>query len=131
MWALGNATVRVYCRHTHNVYPLIISQGLIGTVVTRKGDTFTGVFAGAMTEVNDSTFLFKMVRQLSEQFKETTNGTRDCSGDYVGIGSDHSMTFNAGDIADIIIENVSTTTTSGPQNGKPFLHPSNNIQNHS
>ncbi|MCJ1390426.1 hypothetical protein MMC18_003285 [Xylographa bjoerkii] len=98
MWALSNAV------------------GLIGTIVTRKGDAFIGVFAGATTEVNDSIFLFKMVRQLSEQSKESTTGKRDCSGEYIGKGSDHSMVFNAGDIADISIENVSTTT-SGFQNG--------------
>ncbi|MCJ1435475.1 hypothetical protein MMC27_004848 [Xylographa pallens] len=98
MWALGNAT------------------GLIATVVTRKGDSFTGVFAGATTEVNESTFLFKMVRQLLERSKENTNGIRDCSGEFVGAGSDHSMVFNAGDIADISIENV-PTTASNSQNG--------------
>ncbi|MCJ1283924.1 hypothetical protein MMC26_003255 [Xylographa opegraphella] len=96
MWALGNAI------------------GLVGTVVTRKGDAFSGVFAGATTEVNESTFLFKMVRHLLERSKANTNGIRDCSGEYVGTGFDHSMVFNAGDIADISIENVPTTTASFP-----------------
>ncbi|MCJ1295155.1 hypothetical protein MMC34_006716 [Xylographa carneopallida] len=98
MWALGNVT------------------GLVGTIVTRKGESFTGVFAGATTEVNESTFLFKMVRRLSERSKENANGIRDYSDEFIETGFDHSMVFNAGDVADISIENVPTTTSSS-QNG--------------
>ena len=84
--------------------------------MTRKGESFTGVFAGATTEVNESTFLFKMVRRLSERSKENANGIRDYSDEFIETGFDHSMVFNAGDVADISIENVPTTTSSS-QNG--------------
>ncbi|MCJ1475361.1 hypothetical protein MMC13_004023 [Lambiella insularis] len=99
MWALGNAL------------------GSISNITTRKGDTFVGVFAGATAEVAESTFLFKMVRQLSNQPKEVVNGTSDFSDDYVGSGPDHVMVFSMADVIDITIANTFTDNSLGTGQG--------------
>ena len=89
----------------------------MGTVTAKSGDTFSGVFAGATTEINESTFMFKMVRQISNQTKDGVNGASEPSSDYIGTGPDHTMVFGMGDIIDITIANVSTIAISGNQNG--------------
>ncbi len=89
----------------------------MGTVTAKSGDVFSGVFAGATTEINESTFMFKMVRQLSSHIKDGANGANEAASDYVGTGSDHMMVFGMGDIIDITIANVSTTCSSATQNG--------------
>jgi len=89
----------------------------MGTVTAKSGDMFSGVFAGATTEINESTFMFKMVRQISSQNMDGANGANEVSSDYIGTGPDHTMVFGMGDIIDITIANVSTITSSGNQNG--------------
>jgi len=89
----------------------------MGMVTAKSGDTFSGVFAGATTEINESTFMFKMVRQISSHSKDGANGANEACSDYVGTGPDHTMVFGMGDIIDITIANVSTLSNSAIQNG--------------
>ena len=97
---------------------LTLIQGVICTITTKKGEVFAGVFAGATTEVNESAFLFKMVRRSSQLPKESFNGVEDCNGEFLGTGSDHSVVFSMGDIIDISIPSISTTSNHVSQNGK-------------
>lgn len=61
--------------------------------------------------------MFKMVRQISSHPKDGANGANEASSEYIGTGPDHTMVFGTGDIIDITIANVSTTSSSAIQNG--------------
>ena len=94
-------------------------QGVTGSVVTKSGETFFGVFAGATTDANESAFLFKMVQKIHTQQKEDTNGSSEDNDEYVGSGSEYAMTFNVTDIIDITFTDVTATSHTTGQNGKP------------
>lgn len=48
---------------------------------------------------------------------EEANGVKDIPQDYVGIGEDHSMSFDFRDVVDFAVDGASIAATEKPQNG--------------
>lgn len=84
----------------------------------KSGDVFSGIFFGATTESNESTYLLKMVQQLKSVGRGEPNGVQDDSGSLVGVGEDHAMTFDVKDISDLSVEGADIGAQDKLQNGK-------------
>lgn len=90
---------------------------MTAVVTTKNGEKFTGIFSSSTLEANESSFVLKMVR--SEQPKQ--NGANNAASPFLGSAPDHSMVFDAKDIVDISVANVSPAdVTTKPSNGMPF-----------
>jgi hypothetical protein len=89
----------------------------MATITAKSGEVFSGVFAGATAEPNESTVLFKMVRQVSSHSKEGMNGATDSYGDYIGVGPEHTLVFNMMDVIDVAIADVPNSPNPGAPNG--------------
>ncbi len=92
------------------------------TITTKTGDKFTGIFAGASLNNNESAYLLKMVQQVRSATSDQSNGVKDTSSNYLGSGADHAMTFEIKDVVDLAAENLSFSDgTAKTQNGSsPF-----------
>ena len=62
-----------------------------------------------------------MVKCVKGSLKTSTNGAGDAVTDYIGAGSDHSMIFNATDVAGIFADSVSNVSLVTSQDGKHLL----------
>ena len=71
-------------------------------------------------EGQNSSYLLKMVKHVKENQKAAANGAADTTTEFVGAGLDHSMIFNAADVAGLIAENVPEATLATSQDGECF-----------
>lgn len=93
-------------------------QGLNASVTVRSGDVFSGIFFGASIENQDISYLLKMVQQTKAADKtDTTNGVKDTSMDYIGVGEDHSMSFEGKDVLNVAVDGVIFSAQEKQQNG--------------
>ena len=51
---------------------------------------------------------------------EEANGVKDITQEFVGIGEDHSMSFDFKDVVDFAVEGASISSPEKPQNGTCF-----------
>lgn len=65
-------------------------------------------------ENQESVYLLKMVQQVHE--KGEPNGTKD-GNDYIGVGDDHTMTFDIKEVIHLTLEGVVFNTREKQQNG--------------
>ncbi|OJD11732.1 hypothetical protein AJ78_07554 [Emergomyces pasteurianus Ep9510] len=96
--------------------------GLNATITTKSGEKFSGIFSGSSLEANESSFTLKMTQRCSSPQPDhsRSNGLSDHASPYIGSGVDHQMVFDVQDIADIGLENVSTSGIAAKeQNGAP------------
>ena len=95
-------------------------QGHTAIVVLKSGDVFSGIFFGATLENNESAYILKMVQQLKSIGRHEVNGTQDDSEAFVGVGGDHTMTFDLKDISGLTVEGIDFYAQEKLQNGKSF-----------
>ncbi|KAI9878365.1 MAG: hypothetical protein M1830_001108 [Pleopsidium flavum] len=107
-------------RHANDRLLFLLANftGLTATITTKTGDRFTGIFAGASLENNESAYLLKMVQQVRSTADDQSNGVGETSSNYLGSGADHAMSFEIKDVMDLAAENVSfNDITAKSQNG--------------
>ena len=95
-----------------------LQQGLQTSVTVKNGDVFSGIFFGADVENHEPSYLLKMVQQVRSSSKSEVNGNQEASGEYIGIGDDHSMSFDIKEVADLAVDNVTFDHRDKTQNGK-------------
>lgn len=70
------------------------------TVVLKNNERFSGVFSGATTEHSDTRYVLKMVRRVNDTESTQVNGQSE-TGDLVGEGEDHAMSFQMQDVVSL------------------------------
>lgn len=58
-----------------------------------------------------------MVQQVRSGSKNEVNGSPETSGEYIGIGEEHSMSFDIKDVADLAVDKVTFDHREKAQNG--------------
>ena len=105
-----------------NVIQLIPTwQGLSASVTVSNGDVYSGIFFGASMEKEECKYLLKMVQQTRHGNKTEMNGVRETMSEYIGVGDDHAMSFNARDVVDLAVEGATIATQEKRSNGKLHL----------
>ncbi|GAB7342085.1 hypothetical protein MBLNU457_g0363t1 [Dothideomycetes sp. NU457] len=111
-------------RHAHDRLLFLLANftGMDATVTLKNGEQFAGVFSGATTEQNNSSYVLKMTRRTKHASTAQLNGdsaSSDQSDQLVGQGPDHAMAFNAQDVIDLSVPsvNLSTAVTAPASNG--------------
>ncbi|MCJ1482479.1 hypothetical protein MMC06_002644 [Schaereria dolodes] len=84
-------------------------------VTTKNGDTYTGIFAGSTMDNHECGYLFKMVQAIDT--KSGLNGDRSTVADYIGVGEDHAMSFDAKDVGSLVLAKFALNPREKPQNG--------------
>ncbi|KAK2760843.1 hypothetical protein FQN54_002082 [Arachnomyces sp. PD_36] len=107
-------------QHAHDRLLFLLTSfiGLSATITTKNGESFTGIFSGSVLEPSESSFMMKMTQKVSAD-QGRANGANEI---YLGSAPDHSMVFDAKDIVDVSVANVSTSEVvakehSGASNG--------------
>ena len=60
----------------------------MASVTLKNGDTYSGLFFGALMDKSEPEYLLKMVQYTKYSRKGETNGARDPVREYVGVGED-------------------------------------------
>lgn len=92
-------------------------KGLPASLTVTNGSVFSGVFAGSTMEQHEIGYLLKMVQQISGP-KTEVNGVHEVSADYIGIGEDHAMSFDAKEVIELFVEGVAFGGLDKKQNGE-------------
>ena len=87
-------------------------------VTIKNGDVFSGTFFGADMENHEPTYLLKMVQQVRSSNKGENNGSQDSLGEYMGIGEEHSMSFDIKEVASLAVDDVTFDHREKTQNGR-------------
>jgi hypothetical protein len=82
---------------------------LSAVVTTKNGEKFSGIFSAASLEPGESSFTLKMVQRAAAAEEQRAHGLSDVASPFLGSRPDHSMTFDATEIADVAVANVSTS----------------------
>lgn len=69
----------------------------------------------------ESTYLLKMVRRVKLGSEAESNGVVNSEVEYIGSGEDHAMSFDAKDVVDLAVKDVSFTLQERAQNGMFLL----------
>ena len=93
----------------------------MASVTLKNGDTYSGLFFGALMDKSEPEYLLKMVQYTKYSRKGETNGARDPVREYVGVGDDHAMSFKIKEVADFTLEGMSISNQDRRPNGC-FLH---------
>ena len=118
LYLFANFMVRGISCRKDNSFNLFDMQGQTASVTVRSGDVFSGIFFGASIDNQDIAYLMKMVQQTKSMEKnEAVNGVKDNQQDYIGIGDDHSMSFEGKDVVDLAVEGVSLVVPEKQANG--------------
>ncbi|KAI9811605.1 MAG: hypothetical protein M1827_005354 [Pycnora praestabilis] len=93
-------------------------KGLSATITTKHGDSFSGIFSGALLEPGEMTYVLRMVKRIKSAGEEQVNGSVDAGNEFVGVGPDHTMTFEIKDVVEFAVGNVGLNDpVSKTQNG--------------
>ncbi|KAL9635968.1 MAG: hypothetical protein Q9164_003131 [Protoblastenia rupestris] len=92
-------------------------MGLSASVTVSNGDVYSGIFFGASMDKEECKYLLKMVQQTRHGNKTEMNGVRDTMSEYIGVGDDHAMSFNARDVVDLAVEGATIATQEKRSNG--------------
>ena len=99
-------------------------QGLLANITLKNGEKYTGVLSGNSLDPAEMRYVFKMVRRVQTAGDQQVNGVSEAADDYVGVGDNHVMTFDIGDVADLCVGNVVLDKSQvKPQNGIFQVHP--------
>ena len=90
-------------------------------MTVKNGDVFSGVFFGAAFDNNESNYVLKMVQKIKSGEKTEVNGSQDILNEYVGVGEDHTMSFESKDVVSLAVEGVTFDGREKPQNGNFFV----------
>ncbi|KAF1942358.1 hypothetical protein EJ02DRAFT_502904 [Clathrospora elynae] len=88
------------------MYLLANLTGLPATITLKNGEKYSGVLSGTSLDPTELRYVFKMVKRLLPASNAQTNGTGEASGDYIGSGDYHVMSFDMSDVADFNVNNV-------------------------
>jgi len=100
---------------------LFLIANMVGNVVTitvKTGEQYMGVLSGASlpnTNADGPSFVLKMTRKISAA-PDQANGQPESTGEYVGYGGDHAMTFGQKDISDVSVSELSLDKVSVKSN---------------
>lgn len=98
-------------------------QGHLANITLKNGEKYTGVFSGSFFDPAEMRYVFKMVKRVQTAGDQQVNGVNEAADDYVGVGDNHVMTFDIGDIADLCVRNVVLDKNQAkPQNGIFQVH---------
>ena len=92
-------------------------QGQVASVTVKNGDTYSGLFFGALMDKPEPEYLLKMVQHTKSGRRGEINGVRDNMRDYVGVGDDHAMSFKIKEVADLAFEGISISSQDRRSNG--------------
>ena len=62
-----------------------------------------------------------MVQQIKTTNKSEVNGAQDDMGALLGVGEDHTMSFDVQDVTDLAVEGVGLAAQDKHQNGNNLL----------
>ncbi|MCJ1271313.1 hypothetical protein MMC22_011213 [Lobaria immixta] len=104
-------------KHAHDRLIFLLGNmiGLPASITVKNGDIFTGIFFGTILEGHESNYLLKMVQQSTSRGE--TNGVKDVSEDYIGVGDEHAMTFDFKEVIHLAVEGVGFGSQDDSQNG--------------
>lgn len=69
-------------------------------------------------ESHEPAYLFKMVQQVRSGNKSEVNGIQELWGDHIGVGEEHSMSFDIKEVAHLAVDNVAFDHQDKTQNGR-------------
>lgn len=96
----------------------IVLQGNPADVKLKNGEAFSGIFAGASLEGSELRYSLKMVKRTQIAGDHQVNGDGDAAQEYVGVGSEHDMSFDVADVVALSASNITfAKSQSKPQNG--------------
>lgn len=72
----------------------------------KNGEKYTGVLSGTSLDPTEMRYVFKMVKRVHSVGDIQVNGASDTFDEYIGIGDNHVMAFDIGDVADLSVANV-------------------------
>ncbi|KAL9100539.1 MAG: hypothetical protein Q9163_004096 [Psora crenata] len=98
---------------------MVGDKGLNASLTMSNGDVFTGIFFGASMDKEEPRYLLRMVQQTRHGNKAEINGVRETMSDYVGVGDDHAMSFNAQDVVDLAVDGAMAALQDKRSNGVP------------
>ncbi|SLM34481.1 LsmAD domain [Lasallia pustulata] len=106
-------------RHANDRFLFLLANfiGLQSTVTVKNGDTFSGILTSCALENNEPTYFFKMVRRVKLASEAESNGVVNSEVEYIGSGEDHAMSFEAKDVIDLAVKDVSFNVQDKGQNG--------------
>lgn len=106
-------------RHLNDRMMFLLANltGLPSNITLKNGEKYTGVLSGTSLDPTEMRYVFKMVKRIQDG-ETPVNGTNGLSDDYIGVGDNHVMSFDIGDVADFNVSNVVLDKTqSKAQNG--------------
>ncbi|KAI9734842.1 MAG: hypothetical protein M1834_001921 [Cirrosporium novae-zelandiae] len=86
--------------HLHDRMLYLLGH-LVGTTITvevKNGDKFAGIFSTAEMGAAENSIMLKMVQKILGTGVEQPNGGTAGSGEYIGHGPDHAMSFKTKDV---------------------------------
>ncbi|MCJ1229114.1 hypothetical protein MMC12_005779 [Toensbergia leucococca] len=116
---MNNKETNTPDRHANDRLLFLLGNlmGLTASITVKNGDVFSGVFVGSIVENHESAYLLKMVQHVKSEEKCEANGIQECTGDYIGVGEDHAMSFDIKEVVDLAVEGVAFDARDKPQNG--------------
>lgn len=107
-------------RHAHDRLSYLLTQmvGHDAVLTLKNGEQFIGVFSGCFVDAQPHQYILKMVRRTRSPTQQQTNGAADTPDEYIGEGSDHTMTFDVQDTVDLNINDLAPVAAVPSQNGK-------------
>ncbi|KAF2809728.1 uncharacterized protein BDZ99DRAFT_388593 [Mytilinidion resinicola] len=109
-----------YMKHMNDRMMFLLASltGLPTNFTLKNGEKYTGVFSGTSLDPSEMRYVFKMVKRVQTTGDQQVNGASEISDDYVGVGDNHVMTCDIGDVAHLNVANVVLDKTRArPQNG--------------
>ncbi|KAL8854678.1 MAG: hypothetical protein Q9221_000460 [Calogaya cf. arnoldii] len=95
-------------KHAHDrlVFLMANFMGLPAVVTVKNADAFSGIFCGSTFENNEPKCFLQMVQKVKAKDKTEINGDHETHDDYVGVGENHSMSFDMKDVINVAVEGV-------------------------
>ena len=87
-------------------------------MITKYGEKFEGVVANALNPTSSFVLSLKMTRSLNDKPTNQQNGVIPNTDSMAGAGPDCAMDFDLRDVADIVVNELSTPQPTRLQNGK-------------
>ena len=87
-------------------------------MITKYGDKYEGVVTNALNPTSNSILSLRMTRNISDEPLNPQNGVVPNANNMVGAGSQYAMNFDLQDVADVIVNDLSTPQPSKLQNGR-------------
>ena len=98
----------------------LVLQGMPASLTVKNGDVFSGIFAGAIMENQESAYLLKMVQHSKINARGEPNGVSDSVVEFIGTGEDFAMYFDIKEVVGIDVEGVAFDARPKGPNGESW-----------